>query len=481
MWMMVPFALNSLLNFVVGLLVAKFLGPAEYGRFVLALSVAVVLQTFVFDWLRLAATRFYSEQDRRDHPEIRSTLDASFAALAAPAIVAAFLLWTLRLDLPLSHDLAALAVGVSLSNALFDTATALVRARFHDKAYSALVIAKNVLAFALTVGGAFVFHSADVALAGMITSVAGCLVVARREVADPNTRFGLAERRLATRFLAYGLPIVLASVLYQIVPLINRTLLSRGYGFAEVGQISLAFETGVRIVGALGSAIDVILFQLAVHTERVTGAEAARAQISRNMGVVLAIAAPAVAGSWLILPSFEALFVPENFRGPFAHYYALMTPALFAFAMTNYGVNTAFQLAHRLTPLIIAALVALLADLLAVILLPATADATRFAYAQSVSSVAGLAALVALLFLLEPMWPRLRDVAGAAVATMVMLMAGAPMRAMAPGVITLASQIATGAALYGAVAYAFDVGGLRSMIGPKIMARLRRPKIEARS
>ncbi len=112
-----------------------------------------------------------------------------------------------------------------------------------------------------------------------------------------------------------------------------------------------------------------------------------------------------------------------------------MTPALFAFAMTNYGVNTAFQLAHRLTPLIVAALIALLADLVAVALLPATADATRFAYAQSISSVAGFAALVAMLFLLEPMWPRARDVIGAVIATSAMLLLGAPMRAMAPGVI----------------------------------------------
>lgn len=478
MWMMVPFILNSLLNFVVGLLVAKFLGPAEYGRFVLALSVAVVLQTLVFDWLRLAATRFYSERDRRERPQIRATLDASFAALAALAAAAGGALWMLRLDLPLSRDLAALAVGVSISNGLFDFASALVRARFHDRAYGALVIAKNVLAFALTAGGAFLFHSANVALLGMIVSVMGSLVFGRGALTDPGAGFHAAERKLAARFLAYGLPIVLANVLYQTVPLINRTLASQMYGFAEVGQISLAFETGVRIVGAIGSAVDVILFQIAVHAEKTDGADAARAQISRNLGVVFAVVAPSVAGCWLILPSFEALFVPENFRGPFAHYFALMTPALFAFAMMNYGVNTAFQISHKLSPLIIAALVASLANSLAVIFLPVTPDATRFANAQSISTMSGLAALVMMLFLLEPMWPRARDILGAAAATAAMVAAGAPIRGLPPGVVTLASQVAAGVAVYGAIAYAFDVAGLRSLIGPKIAARLRRPQFQ---
>ena len=49
MWMMLVFTVNSLLNFVVSLLVAKFLGPAEYGRFVLALSASVVIQLLLND------------------------------------------------------------------------------------------------------------------------------------------------------------------------------------------------------------------------------------------------------------------------------------------------------------------------------------------------------------------------------------------------------------------------------------------------
>jgi O-antigen/teichoic acid export membrane protein len=464
MRLMLPFLLNSLLNFAVSLLVAKALGPAEYGRFMLALAIAVVLQTLVFDWLRLAATRFYSGRDRAGRPQIRATLDAAFAVLAAVAVFVALGLVALRPALPISPDLAALAVGVALTNALFDFATALVRARFEDRAYGVLVIAKNGLAFALTVGGAFLFRSANVALIGMMISVAGCLLAGRSALIDPDTHLAQADRALLRRYLAYGLPIILAAVLYQTVPLVNRALLSQADGFAEVGLLSLAFETGIRIVGAIGSAIDVILFQIAVHTEKTDGAEAARAQIARNLGAVFAILLPAVAGVWLILPSFEALFVPESFRGAFLRYFTLMTPALFAFAMTNYGVNTAFQLAHRLPPLIIAALIALLANFLALELLPPTSDATRFAQAQSISSVSGLVALVAMLFLLEPMWPRARDIAGATVATAAMLATGLLLRDLPPGATTLALQITTGASVYGALACAFDVMGLRGLM-----------------
>jgi hypothetical protein len=159
MWMMLVFTVNSLLNFVVSLLVAKFLGPAEYGRFVLALSASVVIQLLLFDWLRFAATRFYSERDRLQRPNVRATLDAAFGWIAFAASLAAFGVYASGLDLPLSPDLAGLAIGVSISNGLFDFACALLRARFLDKSYGLLVVAKNALAFTLTVGGAFWFGS----------------------------------------------------------------------------------------------------------------------------------------------------------------------------------------------------------------------------------------------------------------------------------------------------------------------------------
>ena len=53
------FVLNAGLNFVLGIAIARMLGPADFGRFALATAGAVVLNTLLFEWLRLSATRFY--------------------------------------------------------------------------------------------------------------------------------------------------------------------------------------------------------------------------------------------------------------------------------------------------------------------------------------------------------------------------------------------------------------------------------------
>lgn len=467
--MMLVFAMNSVLNFVVSLLVAKFLGPAEYGRFILALSASVIIQLLLFDWLRFATTRFYSQRDQAEKPQVRATLDRAFILIALSASLAALVVFAAGLNLPLSPDLAALTIGVSITNGLFDFACALLRSRFLDRPYGVLVIAKNILAFLLTVGGAVLFGSASVALLGMMISVAGSLVAARSGLIDDNARNGKPERALALRFLSYGLPIIAANILYQSVPLLNRVVVSQSLGFAEAGQLSLAYEIGVRIVGAIGSALDVILFQVAVLAEKSLGAERARAQVSRNMGVVFAIVAPAVLGCWLILPSFEHLFVPENFRGPFAHYFTLMAPALMAFALINYALNPAFQISHRLAPLIIGSLVAVLVNLLSIDFLQSGVDATKFALAQSFSSLAGMVALFAMLSLLEPMWPKARDIFGTFAASLLMLMVVLPLRGLTPGVIVMLGQIFLGGTVYLAAAAAFDVAGLTSLLRPRLL------------
>ena len=84
-------------------------------------------------------------------------------------------------------------------------------------------------------------------------------------------------------------PIVLANLLYQLVPMSNRGRAAETLSSAESGQLALAFEIGIRIVGAIGSSLDVILFQLAVLSEKTEGEASARAQVARNIGVVLAL------------------------------------------------------------------------------------------------------------------------------------------------------------------------------------------------
>ena len=462
------FFVNVLFNFAVGLLVAKFLGPAEYGRFALALATAMAVQTAFLDWLRLGATRFYSERSRGEDPALRATLDVGFALITCGLAVGSALLFMSGVHFPLSNGLIALGLGAAVANGLFDFNTALVRARFHDSLYIKLILVKNILALALTGGGAFYFGSAKMALIGGVVSLSGSVVAARAALSDPGADAHLARFSVARTILRYAMPIVASNLLYLCIPLANRSLIAIFYGFSETGQFSLAYDIGTKAVQAIGSTLDVLLFQIAVAAHERHGHAHAKQRIADNMAIVIAIILPACTGIWLVLPSLQSLIVPVQYRGPFAQLLTLMMPGLFCFAMILYAINPIFQIAKRTAPLIGAAVIACIADPLILLALPRTQDASSLAIAQSAAFAIAMVALIAIACLSKPIWPKFRDMAATALATAAMAGLMLPLRSQPPGFLVLVAQIAGGIAVYGALVALFDIAGIRTLVATRL-------------
>ncbi len=468
----IPFILNTLASFLVGLLVAKFLGPAEYGRYAVAMAIGIVVQTLAFDWLRLSATRFFSERQRGERPHIGATVKILFFALAGLTLVVAVLIYCSPVALPLAPALIALAALVALSNGMFDLSGAILRARFLNRSYRNLVLVRTGLSLLLVLGGAWLFASAEMALLGLVLSMAGAAASVQGDTLDWEAHPRLATRETAFDFARYALPIVAANGLYQLAPLMNRALASHTLDFAQSGQLSLAYDMGLRIIAAIGSALDVLMFQLAVRAEQEQGLGAAKAQVGFNIGVLFALLAPTVAGCWLVLPSFERLLIPEAFRGHFAHYFTLLLPAFFAFALSMFCLGPIFQIVRRTGAVVMAGAVALAVNAVAVWLLPAGVDASNYALAQSLSSLAGLATLIVLAVLIAPIRPDWRAIGGAALATAVMLGAVMPLRAaMTPGILALTVQGCVGFVVYAVLAYAADLCGLRGVVTARLSRR----------
>jgi len=474
MRIVLPFVSNTLMNFVIGLLLARFLGPAEYGRMALALAVGQVIQTLIFDWLRLAATRFYSERTRLERPELRATLDASFAVLIAALSSVTVCFLVVGIEVPLSHALVGLAVGAAIANGLFDYNTALVRARFLDGLYARIIMGKNILSLLLTVGSAWWFGSAAMALAGVCLSMTGSLIASRRSLTDRDTTPGSAQRSLARQALRYAMPIVMASMLYQLIPLIDRALIAQRYGFAESGQFSLAYDLGIRVVLAVGSTLDVLLFQLAVRADETHGADQSSRQIGRNMAVVIAIVAPTCMGCWLVLPSFEHLVVPPEFRGPFAHFFTYLLPGFFCYPLIHFALHPVFQIRKRTPPLIAAACLAAAANVGFSFAMPAGVGAVGYAVALSAALGTGLLALIGTATLVRAAWPPARDLAVTLTGSLAMAAALLPLRQLPPGALTLALQVSAGTLIYGGFIFGFDLAGLRAVARDHLPGRLRR-------
>ncbi|MGU3362414.1 polysaccharide biosynthesis C-terminal domain-containing protein [Methylobacterium sp. M6A4_1b] len=474
------FVLNAGLNFILGLLIAKLLGPADFGLFALATAGAIVANTVLFEWLRLSATRFYSARVRLDEPWIRQGLDRAYAVLAlalfAAAVICAGLGLTIepsagsRLAITAGAAVAALGIGV------FDYHAALARARFDGGLYFNLVAVKNGLAFVLMAGAAWFFPQPVWVLTAAGVSQALAILLLHRPLRDPVTpRVRLKLREAWRLFVAYGLPLIAANAIYQLMPFLNRGSIAAHSGLAEAGYFALAADVTTRSIGTLGTALDLLLFQLAVRVEEEEGRAAAERQVGLNIGVVVALLLPCAVGFWAVLPALEALVVPEAYRGPFAAYAGLMVPGFFCLAMMNFALNPIFQIRRRTRPVIAAALVGLGLNALGLWVLPPRLGPEGVAIAQTL----GLAAATLLLAWRALTGPdRLRlpwwEILAAGIACSAMGLCLLPLRHIEPTKVLMIG-VPLGIVIYGALVWLFDIAGLRG----HVEARFARPPVEA--
>jgi O-antigen/teichoic acid export membrane protein len=470
------FLFNALANFALGLLLARYLGPSAFGVLAVALAGAGALAAPALDWLRHAGTRFYSADSRERAPAVRATLDGAVATIAAALLAGAAAVALVAPQAFHAPGVVALALVSCTLGGLFDYAAALMRARFLQRDYGALVILKNVLTLVpMPLAAAWTGDPLTVLAAGCAGQVA-CLAVASLRLSDPGVRPSLFDPALLRRFAVYSMPLTMAGGLAMVQAFYNRSALASLAGFAEAGRFALAYDIGVRLVAVTAMALDVLLFQLAVRAEAREGRTAGLAQVSRNMGAVVAVLAPVAVGYALVLGPFESVFIAPDFRGAFASYTLALLPGLAAWALMQFAISPVFQITGSTLPMAGPNLLALAVNAALGTVLPGHVGPIGFAHAFSLGMGAGLLAAVAMTRWRVPVAVPWRALASATGCTAAMAAAVTGLRAVLPGQlvegwIALLATAVAGGAVYGALALACDLAGVRTLLAGRLRRR----------
>lgn len=464
MLVILPFVINAGMNFVLGLLVALFLGPEAFGVYAIGAAILVLVNTALVDWLKLSTIRFYSQETRQTQPEIRATLDVLAAGIAIAVSVILLLAAFSGIDFRMSMLLLAAAVAGGICAGLFDFHGAIARARFLDVAYARLIVVKNLLALLLMVGVAWATRDPALVLLGGLISAAVALLSVRHMLADAPLSVSAARRDLVWVFARYGFPLVGANVLYSLMPLFNRSALAESFGFAEAGYFSLASDMGIRLFGTLGAAIEIVLLRQVVRLEQTEGLASAHRQIARNLPLVLMMILPVGVGLWLALPAFEQIFVPANFRGHFATYMAILIPAFVALGLFQAGLNPVFLIGSRTGPAIWAAALGLAANLLLVLAGPGFLGAKVYALAQTLGFLVAFAVTAVLAFAALESRPDVKALLQVVAANVAMAAALWPLRGLFGPHVELLLLAVAGAALYGILVFGFDMANCRGLL-----------------
>ncbi|MCR4524400.1 MULTISPECIES: lipopolysaccharide biosynthesis protein [Bosea] len=471
MTVLLPFIVNAGLNFVLGLLVALFLGPEAFGLYAIGAATVVLVNTALLDWLKLSAVRFYSVETRESDPGIRATLDLLFAgvSLSLCALLAAAMLAGVDAGLPAALLMVSVAGGIAAG--WFDYHAAIARARFLDAAYARLVLVRSVAALLLMVGGAWWTRDPAVVLLGGVLSALAAVIANRSRLADMKPAPGALRADLMRGFARYALPLVAGNAVYAAIPLLNRAILADRLGFAEAGYFSLASDIGLRLFPVLASMLEIVLLREVIRLDETRGTVAAQKRIARNMVPVLACVLPVALGFWLILPAFERLFVPASFRGHFAGHMALLLPGFAAIALFQAGLAPVFLLAKRTLVAILTSLIGLAVNLAIIFALPGTLTPATVSIAQSAAYLTALLVMAVFALRALPVLPPLREIACVLAAGIAMGLAIWPLRGTLAAALELPLQIVLGGLVYAVVILACDVGRWRTGLKLRWLAR----------
>lgn len=463
MRIILTFALNAGLGLVLSLSVAGALGPELFGRYAVAATLAIVLATAAFEWLRLSATRFVGEAAASADPGLRASLDLGYVAVSLCLAGAALALVAAQLELGLGSALIGWVALAAIANGVFDYRAALARALFRDGDYLRLVVVRNLLSFALMVGTALWFRSAEWVLAMLAFSSAAATLAARGAFRGRGPAWSPATSARLAGFARYGVPIVAANLIYQAVVLLNRAVASGLFGYAAAGQISLPTDITIRLFVSVGAALDVFLFQSAVRRAAEGGDDAGRREIARNMTLVAAATILLALGWVVALPAFEALFVPARYAGDFVRLATIMVPGVLAFCLLQFALNPVFQLGGRTLAILWPALLVPAVDLALLAAVPASAGIGGVAAAHSASLVAALLVALWLARRERASFPPLRDLLALVAAAALAALAMWPARSIGQPVMALAWAGLVGTAVFGGLLLALDVAGLRGL------------------
>ncbi len=457
MLIVVTFIVNAALNFLLGLAVAAGLGPEAYGRFSIAFAAALTLAILAFEWLRLSATRFYSEDSRTHAPETRASLDAAYVLGAALIAGLALVFFALGFDAGLGAPMIGAIALLAIANGVFDYHSALLRARFRNRAYAGLVLLKNMFAFSAMVGAAFWTKNPLVVMGVGGVGVALATLALRGQTAD-RVSPGLARGEKVALYLRYGAPILLANLFYQAILLANRSFVASRLGFAAAGELSLPTDVTLRLMLAVGAALDIYLFQLAVRRKAESEA-AGQAQMRKNILLIFAAYTLICAGYMAAMTAFAALVAPAKFASSFGELAFILAPGVALFGLAQFCLNPILQLEGRTGGLFYAGLACAALDLGWLTLFP-PADMRGYALVHSVSLAASFVFTLGLTWRLRACWPGLRDLASVVVSGVCASAAMFITRDIQPALLGLLLTALVGAGVFGLALLALDPGGL---------------------
>jgi len=450
----------GIINLLAIAVYTRLMSPGEYGQYALVIAAVGLIDSVLFQWIRLGLLRFLPRHG--DQPQVLlTTLFTAFLLMVAFTGVIGVISYFIWPDLVESK---LLVTGIVLLwvQGWYELNLELARSQLAPLRYGLMSIFKSLLA--LVMGWLLVLQGmgAQAPLLGFLTGmVLVSLVLACREWRVLNS--GVTDRELFGKLLRYGLPMTATYSLSFLISSSDRFLLGWFMGAEAPGLYSPGYDLTQFSLLTLMTIVNLAAYPVIVRLLEQTGVEAAQEQLKNMVVLLVAISLPAATGLAICSENISNIMLGEMYRESASVLIPFIALSSFIFGIKIFYLDLAFQLGNKtyIEPwvMLAAASVNVLLNLWWIPLFGLTGAACATVAAYSVGAFFSWK-LGKQVFRLPDLSP---DVWKIVLATGVMALV-LLITADYQGATALLGQIASGVAVYVSMLVFFDVAGLRKKV-----------------
>jgi O-antigen/teichoic acid export membrane protein len=443
----------------------RLLSPAEYGVYVVGISIAGILGAVFFAWIRLSVSRYQATSAAVD---FRGTAIVAFG-LTVPAICSvapvAILLYR-----EVSADLLAASIFVAITVSAVEIGQEFERANLRPYRFAAIALVRSASSLAL---GLLAIELGWGGLGLIAAFGISSLIGAAINVAGSPVQIARWQPAQLKQFARYGLPLSIGGLSAALYAASDRLIVAYLLGQGAAGLFGVAADLPRQFLVMLASSVAAATFPIVFRTLTDKGDNATRERLKESVELLLSVVLPVVVWLALAADQVAGTLVGAEFRAGVSFLLPVLAVARLFGVINQFYFQISFQLSERPFLSVAQSCFCLVLGVALMFPLVATYGLFGAALATFITEAAGL--LLAI-YLTRRAFRLPFDINGlGGVIASVVIMAAAilitKIEVGGTGITSLLTVSLVGAAAYAGAAWSFNVAKIRTVSMKLLRAR----------
>jgi O-antigen/teichoic acid export membrane protein len=454
---LVAYILPAAVGFFAVTAYTRLLSPAEYGVYVVGISLAGILGAIFFAWIKLSVSRYQAMSAEVD---FRGTAMVAFALTAAVLCATTPLVVLFRSDVSAELLLASMFVAI-MANAV-DVGQEFERAKLRPYRFAAISIVRSVASVGFGLLGIWLGWGGIGLLAAFgLGSLAGIVL----NLVGDRTGIARFQRSQFMQMARYGLPLTLAGLSVAVYSACDRLIVAYLLGKDAAGIFGVAADLPRQFMVMIASSVAAATVPLVFRSLSENNGETTRERLTESLELLLVVVAPVAVWLALAADQVAGTLVGIDFRAGVSALLPTLVLARFFGIANQFYVQISFQLAERPFMLAMQSFLTLVVSVILMFALIPAYGLYGGALATLATEAIGFLVALVLMRRAHPVPFELNRIAGVAVSAAAMAAAILMARSQAGGTgfVSLVIVSLAGGLAYAAAAWVLNVANVRTL------------------